>query len=60
MFDHLKENNVGYWQHLSHSAVLGMLSIMAGVIFLIHAVFPFLFPYTGSGLIKKIQKRFYK
>jgi len=60
MFDHLKENNVGYWQHLCHSAVLGMLSIMAGVIFLIHAVFPFLFTYTGSGLIKKIQKRFYK
>lgn len=61
MFDqHLRENNVGYFQHLIHAVILGVMSITAGVVFLIHAVFPFVFTQTGSNLIRKIQARFFK
>ncbi len=61
MFDrHLKENNVGYFKHLWHAVVLGVLSITAGLIFLLHAVFPFVLTHNGSDLIKKISARFFK
>lgn len=61
MFDqHLRENNVGYFKHLGHAMVLATMSMTAGIVFLIHAVFPFVFTQTGSNLIRKIQARFFK
>jgi tetrahydromethanopterin S-methyltransferase subunit B len=57
---HLVDANVGYLTHLKHALILGLMSILAGIIFLIHAVFPFLFLTTGSDLVRKIQARFYK
>jgi hypothetical protein len=59
MFKHLRKNNVGYFQHFVHAVILGLLSVTAGIVFLIHAVFPFLFTHTGSNLIRKMQSRFF-
>jgi hypothetical protein len=40
--------------------VLAVMSMTAGIVFLIHAVFPFVFTQTGSNLIRKIQSRFFQ
>jgi hypothetical protein len=57
---HLNENNVRYFKHLSHAVVLAVMSMTAGIVFLIHAVFPFVFTQTGSNLIRKIQSRLFQ
>ncbi len=57
---HLRENNVGYFKHLIHAVVLSAMAVTAGIIFLIHAILPFVFTQTGSNLIRKIQARFFQ
>jgi hypothetical protein len=57
---HLKENNVGYFKHLIRAVILSAMAFTAGIIFLFHAILPFVFTQTGSNLIKKIQSRFYQ
>ena len=55
---HLYDYNIGYFSHMYHAIILSWMSFMACVVFLIHALLPFTFTYTGSRIIKKIQDRF--
>ena len=58
MFEHLRQNNTDYFRHFVTAVIFSVLSIVAGVIFLIHAFLPFVLTTTGSDLIRKIHSRF--
>jgi len=56
--DHLKQNSMGYFQHLKFAASHGIRCIKAGFLLIIHSVIPALFPKTGSILVNKLNKDF--
>jgi len=56
--DHLKQNNMGYFQHLKFAASHGIRCIKAGLLLIIHSVIPALFPKTGSILVNQLNKDF--
>lgn len=49
---HLKENNITYAGHFGRSLSFSFIAFCASVIFLVHAIFPFLFETTGSTIIR--------
>lgn len=55
---HLKENNMGYWEHLKFAFSHGIRCIKAGVLLILHSIIPALFPKTGSKLVNKLNKDF--
>lgn len=55
---HLKENNMGYWEHLKFASAHGFSCIKAGVLLLIHSIIPALFAKTGANLTNKLNKVF--
>lgn len=59
-FNHLKEKNISYSQHFKQSLRLAKSSLIATIIFIIHAIYPDIFVETGSNILKdnltKIQK----
>ncbi len=56
--DHLKKLNTSYWNHFRYALYFSLLSILAGVVGLIHTVLPFLFPFTPIKIIDKIRSEF--
>jgi hypothetical protein len=56
--DHLKDNNMTYIQHLIFALFYGVCCLLAGLLLIIHSVFPCFFPTAGSNLVKKLSKRF--
>lgn len=56
--EHLKENNMGYWEHLLFASGHGIRCIKAGLLLFLHSLIPALFPKTGSILVKKLNKSF--
>ena len=56
--EHLKENNMGYWQHLKFASGHGIRCIKAGVLLILHSLIPALFPKTGSVLVNELNKSF--
>ena len=57
-FEHLKENNMGYWEHLKFASGHGIRCIKAGVLLILHSFIPALFPKTGSVLVNELNKSF--
>lgn len=55
---HPSEVGESYWQHLSKAISFGLQMIVAGIVCLIHAVFPFLFIETASKMIHKLHEGF--
>lgn len=59
---HLSETGENYLEHFLFAFSIAMWTLVAGIIFLFHAIFPFVFTIGGSWHIKKInevvQKRF--
>lgn len=53
-FNHLKEVNSGYFRHLFLALYLVSILILSVITGLIHAVVPFLFPFTPYLLAKKV------
>lgn len=47
-----------YFQHLQFAFFIGYHMISGGLIFMIHAIFPFLFLKTGSNILFKMTHRF--
>jgi len=56
--EHLKENEMGYWQHFKFAAGHGIRCIRAGVLLIIHSIIPAFFPYAGTKLINRLNKYF--
>lgn len=53
-FNHLKEINSGYFKHFFIALYFVSLLVAAAITGLIHALFPFLFPFTPYHLTKKV------
>lgn len=53
-FKHLKKANTDYFTHLWYAMYFNILALLVFITGIIHAVFPFLFPYTPYKLAKKI------
>lgn len=43
-----------YWEHFSFAVRCGARMIMAGLICIIHAIFPFIFTTTASTMLYKL------
>jgi hypothetical protein len=55
---HLKENNMSYWQHLVFASIHGLRCVVAGILLLCHSVVPGLFPKIGSSLVNRLNQSF--
>ena len=47
-----------YWEHFCFASKFGMSMVMGGAACILHAVFPFLFPKTGSTILMKMAHHF--
>ncbi len=54
---HLKENNLGYVQHLKIAWSCALQSFTAGLIFLAHGIFPNKLTYQGSVIISNLHNK---
>ena len=55
---HLKENNMGYWEHLRFASSHGIRCIKAGLLLILHSIIPAFFPKAGSILVNQLNKDF--
>ena len=55
---HIKENNTTYFVHMRRAFSLSLKTLQASIALFIHAVYPNIFEYTGSSLIKECIKEF--
>jgi hypothetical protein len=53
-FNHLKKAKTTYWKHLAYAMYYNWLALLVFITGMIHAIFPFLFPFTPYKLAKKI------
>lgn len=51
------DNPQGYWTHAMFAGRNSLIIIFAGLVGLIHAVFPFLFPFYASTVIIRSFKK---
>jgi len=56
--EHLKENNMTYWQHWKFAVVHGVICVQAGVYLCIHGLMPCFYRRAGSKLVKRLDKNF--
>lgn len=56
--EHLKDNQMTYWQHFLFAYGHGIGCIKAGGLLILHSIVPGLFPKTGSSLVKKLNQSF--
>lgn len=55
---HIKENNTTYFVHLRRALSLSFKSLQASIALFVHAIYPNIFEYTGSNLIKECVREF--
>lgn len=55
---HIKENNTTYFVHMRRALSLSFKSLRASIALFVHAMYPNIFEYTGSNLIKECMKEF--
>ena len=53
--DHPAEAGLSYWQHLTRAGRFGLLLTGAGAVCFVHALLPFLFTGTASGLVERVH-----
>ena len=54
MFDHLKEENLSYFEHFLRAIKISLLLFFASILCLTHSILPFLFTSSASNICKKI------
>ena len=54
---HLKDSNMGYWEHLGFALKLSVQLVVMALTGVIHAVVPFVFQNAVSSGIKDIDNR---
>jgi Na+/H+ antiporter NhaC len=52
--NHLKKANTTYWKHFKYAMYYNFLAFLVFLTGMIHAVFPFMFPFTPYKLAKRI------
>jgi len=57
---HLKENNMTYFQHLVFAFFYGSCCLLAGLYLIIHSVLPCFFATVGSDLVTRLNLIFRK
>jgi hypothetical protein len=57
MFDHLQQANKTYTSHFSFAMKNGLLLLYAGVISLVHAIWPGVFKFTSRDIVLQIAQR---
>jgi hypothetical protein len=55
---HLKENNMGYSDHMIFAIYYSTVCLMASISLLIHAILPCFLQNTGSDLVNRLNKVF--
>lgn len=55
--DHPKSVNETYLQHMHMSSSFGFWLLLAALCAFVHAIFPFAFEKTASGIITKLHER---
>ncbi len=53
---HLRENDQGYFTHMSDAWSFAARSGLASLGFFVHGILPFTFEHSGSGRINKLNK----
>lgn len=53
---HLGEVGEGYFEHLRFAAKVGLVAVGGGLACFAHALVPALFPTTGSGMIRRVNR----
>lgn len=53
-FNHLTKANTNYWKHFGYAMYYNLLALLVFITGMIHAIFPFLFPFTPYKLAKRI------
>lgn len=52
---HLDEINVTYWQHLKFAFRIGFVMILAGMLTIIHAIFPNFMPSVATDVVRHLH-----
>lgn len=60
MFGHLKDEKMNYFEHFKIAITLSYYSFKASIVLLCHAVYPDIFQYTGSSIIKELNRKILK
>lgn len=55
--EHPKENEQSYMQHFWNSSYFSLCSLVCSVVFMLHAIFPFLFEKTGGNLVYHLEQQ---
>lgn len=55
---HIKEKNTTYFVHMRRALSLSFKTLQASIALFVHAMYPNIFEYTGSNLIKDCVKEF--
>ena len=58
--EHLKENNMTYYQHFKFALFHGFVCLIAGICLILHAFFPCVFTTAGSDLVQSLAIVFKK
>ena len=53
-WNHLKKANTGYFKHFFYAMYFTSIALLVFITGTIHAIFPFIFPFTPYKLAKKI------
>ena len=53
---HLKDAKENYFQHLYNALKIALPILLAGIIMIIHAILPFLFPKYAGNIILKVSR----
>ncbi len=56
--NHLQQNNMTYFEHMIFAMTYGVIAIFAGCLLIVHSILPCFFQYSGSSLVKKLNKGF--
>ena len=56
--EHLRENNMGYFEHLKFASGHGVRCIISGILLITHSLIPAWFSKTGINLTNKLNKVF--
>jgi uncharacterized protein YjeT (DUF2065 family) len=52
---HLHDADENYFEHLAYTAWVSVRLIAAGLVILIHGIFPFVFTYMGSKMLNDLH-----
>tara|TARA_B100000497_G_C7571239_1_gene344167 strand:+ start:565 stop:864 length:300 start_codon:yes stop_codon:yes gene_type:complete len=56
--EHLKENQMNYWEHMKFAAGHGIECVKNGLLLIIHSIIPAWFSKAGASLTNKLNKVF--